>query len=47
MLDLDLESEVMRGQGSFPIGGNNLSLDFFLFSHNDDENANIGIFVCI
>ena len=26
---LDLESEVMRGPGSIPTGGNILSLDFF------------------
>ena len=26
---LDLESGVMRGLGSIPTGGNNLSLDFF------------------
>ena len=26
---LDLESEVMRGQGSIPTGGSILSLDFF------------------
>ena len=26
---LDLESEAMRGLGSVPTGGNNLSLDFF------------------
>ena len=26
---LDFESEVMRGQGSIPPGGNILSLDFF------------------
>ena len=28
---LDLESEVMRGLGSIPTGGNILSLDFFCF----------------
>ena len=48
----DLESEVMRGPGSIPTGGNILSLGFwgffclfFLFSHNKDKNANIGISV--
>ena len=35
----DLESEVMRGQGSIPTGGNILSLNFFLFLHSKDENA--------
>ena len=38
---LDLESEVMRDLGSFPTGGNILSLDFFLGSKASD--ANIGI----
>ena len=38
---LDLESEVMRGPGSLPIGGNILSLDFF--SHNKASDANIDI----
>ena len=38
---LDLESEVMRDLGSFPTGGNILSLDFFLRSKASD--ANIGI----
>ena len=41
---LDLESEVMRGPGFIPTGGNILSLDF-LFSCSKDKNANIGIFV--
>ena len=40
---LDLESEVMRGPGSIPTGGNILSLD--LFSQSKYENANIGISV--
>ena len=44
-IGLDLESEVLRGPGSIPTGGNILSLEFFLFSRNKDENANIGIFV--
>ena len=35
---LDLESEVMRGLGSIPTGGNILSLDF-LFSCSKDKNA--------
>ena len=43
---LDLESEVMRGPGSIPTGGNILSLDF-LFSRSKDKNVNINIFVCI
>ena len=30
---LDFESEVMRGLGSIPTGGNILSLDFFIFMH--------------
>ena len=38
---LDLESEVMRGLGSIPTGGNILSLDFFSCSKAFD--ANIGI----
>ena len=38
---LDLESEVMRGPGSIPTGGNILSLDFF--SHSEASDANIGI----
>ena len=42
---LDLESEAIRGLGSIPPGGNILSLDFFLFLHSKDENANIGISV--
>ena len=42
---LDLESEAMRGRGSFPTRGNILSLNFFLFSCIKDENANIGISV--
>ena len=29
---LDLESEVMRGPGSIPTGGNILSLDIFIFT---------------
>ena len=29
---LDLESEVMRGPGSIPTGGNILSLEFFVFN---------------
>ena len=32
----------MRGQGSIPIGGNNLLLDF-LFSRCKASDANIGI----
>ena len=40
---LDLESEVMRGPGSIPTGGNILSLDFF--SHSKASDANIGIAV--
>ena len=39
---LDLESEVMRGVGSIPTGGNILLLDF-LFSHSKASDANIGI----
>ena len=38
---LDLESEVCRGPGSIPTGGNILSLDFF--SHSEASDANIGI----
>ena len=41
---LNLESEVIRGPGSIPTGGNLLSLDV-LYSHSKAENANIGIFV--
>ena len=33
---LDLESEVMRGPGSIPTGGNILSLDFFSRSKASD-----------
>ena len=29
MIVLDLKSEVMRGQGSIPTGGNLMSLNFF------------------
>ena len=43
---LGLESEVMRGPGSIPTGGNILSLDF-LFSCSKDKKGNINIFVCI
>ena len=44
---LVLESEAMRDSGSIPTGSNILSLDFILFSHSKDENANIGIYnVC-
>ena len=39
---MDLESEVMRGQGSILTEGNILSLDF-LFSHSKECDANIGI----
>ena len=39
---LDLESEVMRGLGSIPTGGNILSLDFF--SHSVAFDANV---VCL
>ena len=42
---LDLESGAMRGLGSIPTGSSILSVDFFLFSCNKDENANIGISV--
>ena len=35
----------MRRPGSIPTGGSILSLDFFLFSHSTDENANFGIFI--
>ena len=38
---LDLESEVMRGQGSIPTGGNILSLDFV--SRSKASDAYIGI----
>ena len=38
---LGLESEVMRGLGSIPTGGNILSLDFF--SRSKASDANIGI----
>ena len=41
---LDLESEVLRGKGSIPTGGNILSLDF-LFSCSKASDTNIGIFV--
>ena len=41
----DLESEVMRGLGFIPTGGNILSMDFFLFSSCEEKYANIGIFV--
>ena len=41
---LDLESEVMRGLGSIPTGGNNLSVDF-LFSRSKAFDANIAIFI--
>ena len=41
---LDLESEVMRGPGFMPTGGNILSLDF-LFSRSKDSDTNIGTFV--
>ena len=41
---LDLESEVMRDLGIFPIGGTFCYWNF-LFSHSKDENANIGISV--
>ena len=37
---LDLESEVMRGLGSIPTGGNILSLDFI--SRSKASDANIG-----
>ena len=37
----------MRGLGSIPTGGNISSLEFFLFSCSEDENANIGISVHI
>ena len=40
---LDLESEVMRGLGSIPIGGNILLLDLFLFSRCKTSDANIGL----
>ena len=39
---LDLESEVMRGLGSIPTGGNILLLDF-LFSRCKASDTNIGI----
>ena len=39
---LDLESDVLRGLGSIPTGGNILSLDF-LFSLSKASDANIGI----
>ena len=42
---MDLESEAMRGLGSIPTRDNILSLEFFLFSHSKDKNANIGISV--
>ena len=38
---LDLESEVVRGLGSNPTGGNILSLNFF--SHSKATDANIAI----
>ena len=39
---LDIESEVMRGQGSIPTGGNIFHW-IFLFSRSKDSDANIGI----
>ena len=39
---LDLESEVMRGQGSIPTGGNIFHWSF-LFSQSKASAANIGI----
>ena len=39
---LDLESEVMRGPGSIPTGGNILLMDFI--SRSKASDANIGIF---
>ena len=41
---LDLESEVMRGPGSIPTGGNIFHWNF-LFSRNKPSDANIGIIV--
>ena len=40
-IELDLESEIMRGQGSIPTGGKILSLDFL--SHSEASDANICI----
>ena len=40
---LDLESEVMRGPGSIPTGGNIVHWIFFLISHRKVSAANIGI----
>ena len=39
---LDLESEVLRGPGSIPTGGNIFQCTFF-FSHGNASAANIGI----
>ena len=39
---LDLESEVMRGLGSIPTGGN-IFYWTFLFSHSKASDANIAI----
>ena len=40
---LDLETEVMRGLGSMPTGGNILSFEFFCFFYSKASDANIGI----
>ena len=40
---LDLESEVMRGLGFIPTGGNIFHWIFFLFSRSNASAANIGI----
>ena len=44
---LDLESEVMRGLGSIPTGGNILSLDFFSHSKASDVNIIIIVNFCL
>ena len=41
-LVLDMESDVMRGPGSIPTGGNTFHW-IFLFSCSKASNANIGI----
>ena len=36
---MDLESEATRGPGSIPIGGDILSLEYFLFSRSKEKNT--------